>query len=55
MSFKQETGKDAPINNATDSDWWHFKHVFLRLGIKIEFLCEDILKLKGQQDGKIES
>jgi len=46
MSFKQEVQDDAPINNATDSDWLHFEHVFVRLGIKIEFLCKDILKPK---------
>ena len=52
LSFKEQTNQDAPINNATDSDWLHFEHVFERLGIQIEFLCKDILKPKDLTHGK---
>lgn len=34
------------IYNATDSDWWDFREVFERLGIKIIFLCPELVKKK---------
>jgi hypothetical protein len=35
---------DAVICNATDSDWWEHKNHFKRHGIKINFLCLDLIK-----------
>lgn len=48
ISFENETSDKAAIVNATDSDWLHFEHTLQRLGIKIEFLCKDILKAKEE-------
>ena len=50
IGFKEGTQEDAPIVNATDSDWLHYEKAFNRLGIQIEFLCKAILKSKGNQD-----
>lgn len=33
-----------PILNATDSDWWHFRKMFGRHGVDVEFLCPDLMK-----------
>jgi hypothetical protein len=35
---------DAIICNATDSDWWDHKAHFKKHGIKIKFLCLDLIK-----------
>ncbi len=40
---------DAVICNATDSDWWNYKEAFERVGIKIKFLCPELLKKSGLQ------
>jgi len=32
------------ICNATDSDWWHYKDAFQAIGIKIDFICPDLIK-----------
>lgn len=37
-----------PIQNATDSDWWQYRHVFASHGIHIKFICDDQLQ-KWQQ------
>jgi len=35
-----------PILNAVDSDWWNFRDVLHRHGLKIEFLCPGQFKKK---------
>lgn len=30
-----------PVLNAVDSDWWHYREVFNRHGIHIDFVCPD--------------
>ncbi len=35
---------DAIICNASDSDWWDFKEAFEKLGVKINFLCPELIK-----------
>jgi hypothetical protein len=35
---------DAVICNASDSDWWDFKEAFEMVGVKIRFLCPDLVK-----------
>lgn len=35
---------DAVICNASDSDWWHFRNAFEKVGIKIKFLCPELMK-----------
>jgi len=39
---------DAIICNATDSDWWEYEEIFKKHGIKIEFLCPDLIKKVNQ-------
>jgi hypothetical protein len=31
------------ILNATDTDWWHFREAFRRHGIRIQFLCRQLM------------
>ena len=38
---------EAPVWNAVDSDWWHYRHVLEAHGIVVEFLCP------GHFDGTI--
>ncbi len=35
---------DATIYNASDSDWWEYRAAFERVGVKIEFLCPELIK-----------
>lgn len=35
---------DAVICDATDSDWWYYKDAFEKVGIKINFLCPELIK-----------
>ena len=35
---------NAIICNATDSDWWNYKDAFKKVGIRIKFLCPELLK-----------
>ena len=37
---------DAVICNATDSDWWNFKDAFAKVGIRIKFLCPELITKK---------
>ena len=32
---------EAPVMNATDSDWWNFREPLERHGIRVEFLCPE--------------
>jgi len=32
-------GKNPPILNAVDSDWWEHRHALRGAGIRVEFLC----------------
>lgn len=34
---------DAVICNATDTDWWDYRHAFKKLGITIQFLCPELM------------
>lgn len=43
LSFKRDQQQDAPIVNATDSDWLHFEAALKRLNVTVELICRDIL------------
>ncbi|HLP44876.1 MAG TPA: hypothetical protein VK469_02965 [Candidatus Kapabacteria bacterium] len=34
----------AVIYNASDSDWWEFKEPLEKVGVKIKFLCPELMK-----------
>lgn len=36
------------ILNATDSDWWEFREVLLRHGLRLEFLCQELMPSNQQ-------
>jgi hypothetical protein len=33
-----------PINNASDTDWWHYREVLKRHGVEVLFLCPELMK-----------
>lgn len=35
---------DAIICNASDADWWDFKEPLARVGVRIKFLCPELIK-----------
>jgi hypothetical protein len=36
-------GRDFRIWNASDTDWWHFRHELTRHGVEVEFLCPGLM------------
>lgn len=40
------SGEHAPIVNATDTDWWHFREVLAKYGIEVVFLCPMLMSGK---------
>ncbi len=37
-------GKAPPILNASDTDWWHYQEALRRNGIKVDFLCPELMR-----------
>lgn len=35
---------DAEILNASDTDWWQARKAFVRNGVRLRFLCEDLMR-----------
>lgn len=40
------SGRVAQILNASDTDWWHFREVLEKQGMKIRFLCPELMTEK---------
>lgn len=40
------SGRTPPILNATDTDWWIHRAALTRNGIRVEFLCPELMKDK---------
>jgi hypothetical protein len=40
------SGLNPPILNATDTDWWHHRTALARLGLRVEFLCLELMTEK---------
>ena len=36
--------KSPTVLNATDSDWWHHREALTRNGVRMNFLCEHLMK-----------
>ena len=46
---------EPPIVNAVDTDWWDFRKPLERHGVRIEFLCPELMrKKKGRKHGRRE-
>ena len=43
VAVAKASGLDPPIINATDKDWWEFKKPLHKHGIKIEFICQELM------------
>ena len=43
VAVAKASGLDPPIINATDTDWWEFKKPLHKHGIKIEFICPELM------------
>ncbi len=42
-------GEPAPILNATDTDWQHFRDALHRHGVTVEFICPGFIQRRGTQ------
>ena len=40
-------GEEAPIQNASDTDWWFFREALARHGVQVHFLCPELMTLQG--------
>jgi hypothetical protein len=40
------SGRTPPILNATDTDWWIHRAALTRNGIRVKFLCPELMKDK---------
>lgn len=38
------SGKNPPILNATDTDWWEYRVAFERNKISVNFLCPELMR-----------
>lgn len=36
-----------PIVNASDTDWWHFREALTRNGLRLKFLCPELMTGEG--------
>ena len=43
VAVVRASGEDAPVINATDSDWWNFRDALARNGVRVEFICPDMM------------
>jgi len=46
VAAARASASSPPILNAVDSDWWNFRDVLHRHGLKIEFLCPEQFQKK---------
>ena len=37
-------GTNPPILNASDTDWWHYRHALKRNGIRVKHLCPELMR-----------
>jgi len=37
------SGEHAPVINATDTDWWHFREALARHDVEVEFICPELM------------
>ncbi|MCL4821455.1 MAG: hypothetical protein KJ067_20155 [Vicinamibacteria bacterium] len=43
VAVARASGVDAEIVNSSDTDWWHHRAAFERHGIRIRFLCPQLM------------
>jgi len=39
-----------PIVNATDTDWWHYREALERHGVRLTFLCPDMMQASARRE-----
>lgn len=44
VAVARVTSSDPAILNASDTDWWHHRKPLWRHGIRIEFLCPELMR-----------
>ena len=47
VAVARATNPPARIVNATDTDWWHYREIFARHLVSIDFLCPSLMTDKG--------
>ena len=43
VAVAKESGLDPPIINAADTDWWEYREPLEKNGVRIEFLCPELM------------
>jgi hypothetical protein len=46
VAVAMASGRDPVIYNATDTDWWIYRIPLKRSGVRVQFLCPDLMKKK---------
>lgn len=41
------SGERPPILNASDTDWWEYREALERHGVKVRFLCPELMNRNG--------
>ena len=44
VAVARAAGTDPPILNASDTDWWHDREALARNGVRVEFLCPELMR-----------
>lgn len=44
VAVAKASGLDPPIINATDTDWWDYHQPLQKNGIKVEFICPELMR-----------
>ena len=44
VAVARASGGEPPILNATDTDWWNYRAAFARCGVRIRFLCPELME-----------
>ena len=45
VAVARTAGTDPPILNASDTDWWHHREALQSCGIRVEFLCPELMPI----------
>ena len=43
VAVARAAGTEPPILNASDTDWWHHREALRDCGVRVEFLCPELM------------
>ena len=44
VAVARAAGTHPPILNASDTDWWNDREALARNGVRVEFLCPELMR-----------